>query len=288
MKFNRDKIDTLTPEVKIYSFSGQEGATGNMTIYECGDNLLVVDVGISFPDDTLPGVDLIIPDFSYLLDNQEKIKGVVVTHAHEDHLGAIPFLLREIDVPIYSSQIVQEFLKDRIKDKASAEIMKRTRLHLLDETTGETTLGNFKVSAYNVNHSVPHALGISINTPQGRILHMADFKIDFQPVLDKVIDLEKITQYGNEGVLCLLSDCLGADTKGSSEPEKSMNETFVNLFRNAEGRQVMITFISSNIARIHQVIEAARKTNRKVVLGGRSIDNSVRIGRALGYLKYSD
>ena len=204
------------PEVKIVSFSGQEGATGNMTVYECGDDIIVVDVGISFPDDTMPGVDLVIPDFTYILENRHKIRAILVSHAHEDHLGAIPFLLRELDeVPIYASKIVQEFLKKRIIDKASEQILKNTSFHLLDETTPETTLGNFKVSAFNVNHSVPNALGISINTPQGRIIHMADFKIDFHPVLDKPINLEIITRYGKEGVLCLLSDCLGADTKGS-------------------------------------------------------------------------
>ena len=277
------------PEVKIVSFSGQEGATGNMTVYECGDDIIVVDVGISFPDDTMPGVDLVIPDFTYILENRHKIRAILVSHAHEDHLGAIPFLLRELDeVPIYASKIVQEFLKKRIIDKASEQILKNTSFHLLDETTPETTLGNFKVSAFNVNHSVPNALGISINTPQGRIIHMADFKIDFHPVLDKPINLEIITRYGKEGVLCLLSDCLGADTKGSSEPESTMNDTFVNLFKGSEGNQVMVTLISSNIARIKQIIDGAMKNNRRVVLGGRSIDDSVAIGRRLGYLNYSD
>ena len=289
--FSEDKKNNTKnkkPEVKIISFSGQEGATGNMTIYECGDEIIVVDVGISFPDATLPGVDLIIPDFTYLLENSEKIKAVIITHAHEDHLGAMPFLLREIDVPIYSTKIVQEFLKRRIKDRASEEILKRTSFHLLDASIPEIDLGNFKVSAFDVNHSVPNSVGISINTPQGRLVHMADFKMDPQPVLDKPIDLETLTNFGNEGVLCLLSDCLGADTEGGSESESSMNNTFVDLFYGAGERQIMVTLISSNLARIKQIIDAAIKVNRKVVFGGRSIEEAAKTGRALGYLNYHD
>lgn len=277
-----------TPEVKIISFSGQEGATGNMTLYECEDDLIAVDCGISFPDDTLPGIDLVIPDFTYVLENIHKFRGVVVSHAHEDHLGAIPFLLREVNVPIYASKVVQEFLKERIRDKASEDILNQTSMHLLDETVTPIKLGNFTIEAFNVNHSVPNSLGIVINTPQGRILHMADYKVDFQPVLDKPIDLEALTRYGKEGVLCLLSDCLGADTKGGSEPESSMNETFINLFHGAEGRQIMVTQISSNIARIYQIVKAAQKVNRKVVLGGRSIEKASEIGRNLGYLDFPE
>lgn len=280
--------NTSNDEVKIRSFSGQEGATGNMTIYECGDDMIILDVGISFPDDTMPGIDLVIPDFTYVLENQHKLRGAVITHAHEDHLGAVPFLLRELDVPIYCGKVVKAFLEDRIKDKATEEILKRTSFHLLEPETEEVMLGKFGISVFRVNHSVPQAFGVSINTPQGRIVHMADYKIDFKPVLERPIDLEKLTRFGEEGVLCLLSDCLGADTMGSSEPESSMNDTFTNLLFGAEGKQVIITQISSNIARIHQIVKSAMKVGRRVVIGGRSLDNAVRIGKALGYLDFPD
>lgn len=287
--YTKNDSNKSDKEVKIIMFSGEEGATGNMITYECGDDIIILDVGISFPDDTLPGIDLVIPDFSYILEHHEKVRGMIITHAHEDHLGAVPYLLKELDIPIYSSKVVHAFLKDRIADKASEEILAHTSMHLLDSSTGTVQLGqNFKISAFDVNHSVPNALGISIETPQGKIIHMADFKIDYRPLLDKPFNLETLTNFGKENILCLLSDCLGADSMGHSESERSMDETFINLFRDADDRQIMVTQISSNIARLHQIFTAAMKVGRKIVIGGRSLDNAVRIGRELGYLDFPD
>ncbi len=275
--------------VKIIDFSGSEGATKNMTVYECGDDIMIVDCGIGFPDDQMPGIDVIIPDFSYLLQNKEKIRGLLVTHAHEDHLGAIPYLLRDLNIPIYANKLVQAFIKERLVDKGSEQMLKDTSFHLIEDDGKEFNLGSsFTVSGFRVNHSVPTTMGYSINTPQGRILHIADFKIDWSPVLDKPIDIATISGYGAEGVLCLLSDCLGANTEGYSKSEQTMKHIFNDLYAQGEGRQVMLTTISSNISRMYQMIDAAVKEGRKVVLGGRSIQKSVEIARELGFLPFDN
>lgn len=275
------------PTVRIIDFSGSEGATKNMTAYECGDDIIVVDCGIGFPDDQMPGIDVIIPDFSYLLQNKEKIRGLFITHAHEDHLGAVPYLLQELNVPIYANKLVQAFIKERILDKGSEQMLKDTSFHLLEDDGKKFTVGNFTVSGFRVNHSVPRTMGFSIDTPQGKILHIADFKIDWSPVLDDPIDIATISKYGSEGVLCLLSDCLGANTEGYSRSEQTMKHIFHDLYEQAEGRQIMITTISSNISRMYQMIDAAVKEGRKVVLGGRSIVRSVEIARELGFLPFA-
>lgn len=293
MKFIQKRFSNTTqkenqPELKILSLSGSEGATKNMTVYECGDDIIIVDTGIGFPTDEMQGVEAIIPDFTYVIENQHKIKGLFVTHAHEDHFGAVPFLLKELNMPIYANKLVQEFIKGKIVDRGTKEMLAGVSFNLISPETDEITLGNFKISAFRVNHSVPTSLGLSIQTPQGRILHMADYKVDWSPVLDKPIDIATISKYGEEGVLCLLSDCLGANTEGYSKSERTMKDTFHNMYEEAEGRQVMITTISSNISRMYQIIDAAIKVGRKIVIGGRSIKQSVRIARELDFLPFAD
>ncbi len=293
MKFIQKRFSNTTqkenqPELKILSLSGSEGATKNMTVYECGDDIIIVDTGIGFPTDEMQGVEAIIPDFTYVIENQHKVKGLFVTHAHEDHFGAVPFLLKELNMPIYANKLVQEFIKGKIVDRGTKEMLAGVSFNLISPETDEITLGNFKISAFRVNHSVPTSLGLSIQTPQGRILHMADYKVDWSPVLDKPIDIATISKYGEEGVLCLLSDCLGANTEGYSKSERTMKDTFHNMYEEAEGRQIMITTISSNISRMYQIIDAAIKAGRKIVLGGRSIKQSVRIARELDFLPFAD
>lgn len=277
------------PTLKIISFSGEEGATKNMSVYECGDEIIIVDVGVEFADDTLPGVDVVIPDFTYILENQHKVKGIIITHAHEDHIGAVPYLLREANFPIYGTQIVQEFLKLRIEDKAGEEVLKNVSFHLVEKKKPPIQIGtHFKLSAFGVNHSVPDTVGLCIETPQGKILHIADHKIDLTPVTDDPIDFVSIAKHGDSGVLCLLSDCLGANHEGHSISENTMNHVFHELLDDAQDRQVMITLISSSISRMQQIMEATLRSGRKIVLGGYSIDKSVQIGRKLGYLNYDD
>lgn len=273
------------PALKIITLSGTENVTKNLTVYECGDDIIAVDCGIGFPDSDMRGVDLVLPDFTYLRENSHRVKGLFITHGHEDHLGAVPYLLAELNIPIYSSQLVLGFLTERLKEKFS-EKLTGISLNTLDPQSREVQIGNFKVSAFRINHSVPRSQGLAIKTPQGTVLHMADYKIDWTPVLDQPIDLGKIARFGDEGVLCLLSDCLGATTEGYSKSEQTLNDTFGDLFEEKEGRQMLITTISSNISRMHQIIVAALRHNRKVVLAGRSIDQSMRVAINLGYVNY--
>jgi ribonuclease J len=284
---NTGNVNKALP-VKIIALSGTENVTKNMTVYECGDDIMIVDCGIGFPDAEMFGIDVVIPDFSYLVENKDRIRGLVITHAHEDHFGAVAYLMRELNIPIYANALVQGFIKERLKDKGPKDADKNVSFNLIGPDVSEISIGNFKVSTFRVNHSVPTALGISINTPQGRILHMADYKVDWTPILDKPIDIATISRYGDEGVLCLLSDCLGCTTEGYTKSEKMLSQTFHDLFEDARDRQIMVTTISSNLSRMHQIIEAAIKQSRKVVLGGRSIQQSVRIARGLGILKFDD
>ena len=275
--------------LKIITLSGTESVTKNMTLYEYGDDIIIVDCGIGFPDADLLGVNVVIPDFTYVLENSHKIRGLFVSHGHEDHLGAVPFLLDQLDVPIYTSKLVQGFLSERLNEKPFKHLAEKARFHIISPDSGPVTLGtSFKVEAFGINHSVPSSFGLAIKTPQGTALHMQDFKIDWTPVLDKPIDIVKIAGYAKEGVVCLLSDCLNVTTEGYSKSESSLNDTFFNLFESAVKRQVFVTTISSNLSRMHQLISAAQKHGRRVVISGRSIEQSVNVGRKLGYLPFDN
>ena len=278
----------MGPALRIIKLGSDVGATKNMTVYETANDIVIVDCGIGFPDSELFGVDVVIPDVTYLLDRKHKLRGLFVTHAHEDHLGAIPYVIDDLDVPIYTSKLVQGFIKERLKDKYQKAQVENVSFNLITPDTDEIVLGDFKIKAFGVNHSVPFGMGFAIKTPQGTVLHIADYKIDFTPVLDKPIELGKIARYGDEGVLCLLSDCLGVTAEGFTKSERALNETFGYFFEKAEGRQIFVTTISSNISRMHQIISAALKHNRKVVFSGRSIEQSSRVARDLGYLPFEE
>lgn len=273
------------PALKIITLSGTESVTKNLTVYESGDDIIAVDCGVGFPDADMRGVDLVLPDFTYLTENSHRVRALFITHGHEDHIGAVPYLLQELNIPIYSSQLVLGFLTERLKEKLN-EKLTGISLNTLEPNSPEVQIGNFRVSAFKVNHSVPRSMGLAIKTPQGTVLHMADYKIDWTPVLDEPIELGKIARYGEEGVLCLLSDCLGATTEGYSKSEKTLDDTFHDLFEEKEGKQLFVTTISSNISRMHQIIVAALKNDRKIVLAGRSIDQSMRVAMNLGYVNY--
>lgn len=283
---NLTKTQAGGTPVKIITLGGTESVTKNMTVYECGEDIIIVDCGFGFPDSEVLGVNVVIPDMTYLVENQHKIRGLVITHGHEDHIGAIPYLLKQIKVPIYANKLVQGFIREKMKDKDTKGLLDGVSFTLFSPETEELRLGCFKLSAFRVNHSVPSSHGIAIRTPQGLILHMADYKIDWTPVLDKPIDIAKISLLGQEGVLCLLTDCLGATTEGYSKSESSLNHTFTDLLDDAEGRQVFMTTISSNISRMYQIMSAALLKGRKIVLGGRSIEQSVSVAKSLGYLPF--
>jgi ribonuclease J len=284
-----DKKNNNKIPLKIITLGGTEAVTKNLTLYECGEDIIAVDCGIGFPDSEMLGVDIVIPDMTYLVENSHKIKGLFLTHGHEDHIGAVPYFLEQFpQVPIYASKLVQGFLREKLGEKRYINKLKNTKFHLLTADTDEVSVGCFKISGFRVNHSVPASTGFAIKTPQGLILHISDFKIDWTPVLDKPIDLATIARYGEEGVLCLLSDCLGITEEGYSKSESSLNNTFDEFFENAPNRQILVTTISSNISRMYQIISSAMKHGRRVVLSGRSIGQSVRVARSLGYLPFDD
>ncbi|NMB70211.1 ribonuclease J [candidate division WWE3 bacterium] len=283
--YDEQKYPNKMTPLKIIKMGSDVGATKNMVVYESGDDIIIVDCGVGFPDGETLGVDVVIPDITYLLENREKVRGIFVTHVHEDHFGAIPYIIEDLPVPIYTNRIAIEFIKERIKDKG-VKNPDAVKFNLITPETPEVILGNFKIKAIGINHSVPSPMGFAITTPQGTILHMADYKIDWTPVLDKPIELGKIANYGDAGVLCLLSDCLGVTADGYTKSERTLDESFDHFIGNAAGRQLFVTTISSNVSRMYQIINAARKHGRKVVFSGRSIDQSSQIARELGFLPF--
>jgi ribonuclease J len=276
--------------LKITNLSGTENVTKNLTVYEFGEDLIAVDCGVGFPDSEMLGVDMVIPDFTYLRENSHKIKALILTHGHEDHIGAVPYFLKEFpNVPVYANKLVLGFLKMKLEDTRRYKgVPKNPSLHLLGPDSAPVHLGAFTIEAFGVNHSVPDALGFAIKTPEGTVLHISDFKIDFTPVIGEPIELGKLAAYGEEGVLCLLSDCLGITTEGFSRPEKELAKTFDLLFEEAQGKQVVVTTISSNLSRMYQIINSAQKVNRKIVVLGRSIDQSISVALGLGYLPFDE
>lgn len=278
------------PVLKVIMIGGTEQVNKNMTVYEYGDEIVVVDCGIGFPDIfDMPGVDILIPDFDYLLKNSHKIKGVFITHGHEDHVGAVPNLLMELpNVPIYASKLVGEFLKVKLSEKAFSEVGRNFSYHLFGPDSGVVDLGHFKMSAFRINHSIPESMGLVINTPEGVLVHLADYKFDENPVLDKPADVDTMERLGREGVLCLISDCLGITSEGHTKSESTLANTFHELFARAGNRQILVTTMSSNISRMYQIMDAAMKVNRKIVPSGRSVEQMIDVGRRLGYLPFPD
>lgn len=276
--------------LRIITLGGTEKVTKNLTVYEYGEDIIIVDCGIGFPDIfDMPGVDVLIPDFTYLIENKHKIKGLFITHGHEDHVGAVPNLLLELpDTQVYASKLVGEFLKVKLNDGALKDLGKNFHYHLMDPTTGTADLGKFKVSAFRINHSIPESMGFAIRSPEGLVLHIADYKFDATPVLDKPADIASIERYSKEGVLCLLSDCLGITSEGHTKSESTLNDTFTKLFDKAGKKQIFVTTMSSNISRMYQIMNAAQKHGRKLVTSGRSVEQMVDVARRLGYLPFPD
>jgi ribonuclease J len=282
------KEHDLKSKVKIIALSGTESVTKNMTLYECEDTLIAVDCGVDFPDNDALGVNVVIPDFTYLQENVHKLKALFITHGHEDHIGAIPFFLEDFDVPIYAGRLVQGIVNEKLKDKSFKRLAEKVKFHTFAPDTPEVTVGPFKLSCFHVNHSVPEATGIIIKTPQGTILHMADYKIDKSPILEQTIDLSFVEKLGKEGVLCLLSDCLGVTKEGSSKSEQIITQTINDLVQKYDDRQLLFTTLSSNIGRMKQIIDAAKNAGRRLVFIGRSISQNFKVARSLGYLDLDD
>ncbi len=268
--------------VKITFIGGLNEIGKNITMYEYGDDAVLVDCGMAFPDDQMLGIDIVIPDFSYVLQNASKIRGVVLTHAHEDHIGALPYLLKELNLPIFGTKLTIGLVDCKLKEHG---IFGQTKRNIVKP--GETvSLGGIDVEFINVNHSIPDAVAVALHTDSGVIIHTGDFKIDSTPVYGEMIDLGRFAQLGKEGVLCYLADSTNAERAGFTMSEKNVGNSFDTLFTSASAmsRRIIIATFASNLQRIQQIIDCAAKHGRKVAISGRSMINAVAIAQELGYL----
>ena len=257
------KFEFKKPNLKIIPLGGLEEIGKNITVFEYDDEIILVDCGLEFPEDNMLGVDLVIPDVTYLEKNKEKIKGLVITHGHEDHIGSIPYVLKQVDMPIYATRLTVGLIQNKLEEH---KLLRKTRLHTVDQ--GQTiNFGKMQVEFIRSSHSIPDSVMLAIYTPVGTIFHTGDFKIDFTPIDDQLMDFGRIAEIGNKGVLALLSDSTNAERKGYTMSESSVGEVFDKLFMNCTKRIVVATF-ASNVHRVQQIINSAVKYKRKVAVCG--------------------
>ncbi len=267
------------PALKIVPLGGLSEIGKNMMVMEYEDDIIIVDAGLMFPEEEL-GIDLVIPDISYLLEKKERVKGIVITHGHEDHIGALPYVLPQLNVPIYSTKLTKGLISLKLKERKA---LSEASLRVVQPGAG-VTLGKFRVEFYSVCHSIPDAVGLIIYTPIGTIVHSGDFKLDHTPVSGNPTDLSRLAQLGKRGVLLLMSDSTYAELPGYTPSEKVVGETLDRIMAEAPGRVIIATF-SSLISRIQQVIDAAAKYQRRVFIVGRAMSETVRMALEMGYLK---
>ncbi len=265
-------------KLRIIPLGGINEIGKNMTAIEYKDEIVIIDCGLSFPEDEMLGIDIVIPDISYILKNKDKIHGILLTHGHEDHIGALPYVLKKINVPVFGSRLTLGLVDIKLKEH------KLSNLHLQRINPGEAIkLGAFNIEFIRTSHSIPDSCAIAIHTPMGTVFHTGDFKIDYTPIDNNVIDLHKIAELGQKGVLVMMADSTNAERPGATMSERSVGVTFENIFRNTKKRIIVATF-ASNVHRVQQVMEAAYKYNRKVVVSGRSMVNVVNVAVDLGIL----
>ena len=270
--------------MKVVFLGGLNQIGKNITAFECDNEIIIVDCGMSFPDGEMLGVDLVIPDFSYLEANRDKIKGLVVTHGHEDHIGAIPYLLNKINVPIYATPLTIGLITSKLKEN---RLLGSTKLTTV--MPGETiNLGCMNVEFIRVNHSIPDAVGLAIHSPAGTIVHTGDFKIDCTPSRGEMIDLARFAELGKEGVLALMADSTNAERPGYTMTERKLDQSFERLFQKAKNKRIIIATFASNIGRIQQIINCAANYGKKVAFSGRSMVNYVAIAQQMNYLDAPD
>lgn len=268
------------PKLKIIPLGGLGEIGKNMMVFDYGGRLLVIDAGLSFPRDELLGIDLIIPDFTFLRDRADQLEAVLLTHGHEDHVGALPFLLREINVPVYGTRLTLGLLRNKLEEHGIAD-----QCELIEIEAGKPRqIGPFFCDFIPVAHSIPDGIGVAVKTAAGMVVHSGDFKLDPNPIDKRRTDLTKFGELGSEGVLLLLSDSTNAETQGVTGPEKSVGKTLNEIFSQAPGRIIAASF-ASHIHRIQQIVDIARRHRRKITIVGRSMIKNIQIARDLGYLK---
>ena len=272
-------MDKVSNKLNIIPLGGLGEIGKNMTAFRYGNDIILIDAGLMFPEDDMLGIDLVIPDITYLIENQDKLKGIFLTHGHEDHIGALPFILKQLDVPVYGTALTLGILEGRLEEAG----VSTANLNVI-KSGDRVRAGVFKLEFMRVNHSIPDAIGMAIHTPVGLIVHTGDFKIDQTPVDGQVMELNRFAEYGDRGVLLMMADSTNAERPGYTQSEKFVGETFDNEFRHAKHRIIVATF-SSNVHRIQQICDTAVKFRRKVAVMGRSMVNVVNISLKLDYLK---
>lgn len=270
--------------VRLTMLGGLNEIGKNITLFEYGDDAFLIDCGMAFPDDDMLGVDIVLPDFSHIEKNKDRIRGIVLTHAHEDHIGALPYLLKQMKFPIYGARLTLALVESKLKEHGLAG---KVQLNVVEAGT-VIDFGNVSVEFIPVNHSIPDAMALGIRTPLGYVVHTGDFKIDCTPISGKMIDLARFGELGNQGVLALMADSTNAERPGYTPSERVVGESFANLFKKGENKRIIIATFSSNLHRIQQIIDAAVNDDRKVAVSGRSMLNFVSIATELGYLHIPD
>lgn len=267
-------------KVRIIPLGGINEIGKNLTVFECGKDIIAIDCGFLFPDEDMPGVDYVIPDMQYLVKNQDRFKALFITHGHEDHIGGIPYLLRQVNVPVYGTRLTLGLIYNKLK-----EFHLEKKAELIEVAPGDViTCGTFKVEYIHVNHSIADAAAIALHTPCGTILHTGDFKIDTTPISDKMIDLSRIGELGKEGLLALLMDSTNAERPGFAMSERKVGETLSEIFMKAAKKRIIIATFSSNVDRVQQILNMAKKYKRKVAVVGRSMVTNLEVADQLGYM----
>ncbi len=282
---NRSKLDFSFKKsnLKIIALGGLDEIGKNITVFEYEDEIVLVDCGLEFPEDDMLGVDLVIPDVTYLIKNKDKIKGLVITHGHEDHIGAIPYVLKQVNMPIYATKLTVKLIEHKLEEH---HIRNGVKVNVVNQ--GETVnFGKMQVEFIRSSHSIPDAVMLAIHTPVGTVLHTGDFKVDYTPIDGQEMDLGRIAEIGNRGVLALLSDSTNAERKGFTMSEKSIGPVFDNLFEGCKKRIVVATF-ASNVHRVQQIVNSAVKFGRKIAVSGRSMINMIEAARELNYIDAPD
>ena len=270
-------------KLKIIPLGGLGEIGKNLTVYEYGQDIVVVDCGLGFPDEELYGVDVVIPDIAYLKQNKDRIRGIVITHGHEDHIGALPYVMRELDVPIYATPLTAGIIELKLEEH---DLLYNTQI-FTKRAGDKFRLGCFEIEFIHVNHSIADSVALAIRTPVGVVIHTGDFKIDVTPVQGEMIDIARLGQLGKQGVLALLSDSTNVERPGHTESERKVADKFDELFKGCDKRIIVATF-ASNVQRIQQIINVAAKYKRRVAVTGRSMENMLRVAMELGYMDIPD
>ncbi|MCH5325063.1 MAG: RNase J family beta-CASP ribonuclease [Eubacterium sp.] len=281
---NAERAHGKKTPVRVFALGGLNEIGKNLYVYECANDMFIIDCGLAFPDEDMLGVDLVIPDFTYLEKNREHFRGIILTHGHEDHIGALPYLLKKVNVPVYGTRLTLGLVEGKLKEHG---ILSQCSLNVVTPKQ-HVKMGCMSVEFIRVNHSIPDACALAVHTPAGIIVHTGDFKVDYTPIEGGIIDLARFGELGNKGVLALLSESTNAERPGYTATERKVGESFRSLFAGGEGKRIIVATFSSNIHRVQQIINCAAVWDRKVAVSGRSMLNVLATARELNYIKVPD